>query len=414
MTNFTPTISPSLMRQAWLTVALLVPVAVLNYLDRQMLAAMKSSMMTDIADISTKAGWGIVLGSFKWVYALLSPVGGYVSDRVSRRHVIAFSLLVWSAVTWMTGHVSTFNELVFARAVMGVSEAFYIPAALALIADFHRGPTRSRAVGLHQMGIYAGIILGGFTGYVADAPSLGWRWAFDVCGLVGIIYAVPLFLLLRNPPPSADAAAKPSPAQATRELFTNTGYLLLVAYFTLPALAGWVVKDWMPDILKEQFGLGQGKAGMSAVLYVQLASLVGVGVGGWLADRWMQRTDRGRIFVSALGMTFFLPALFGVGNAATLSAAVGFLMLFGLGWGFFDCNNMPILCQIVRPELRATGYGFMNLVSISCGGFADWGFGALRDAGVPLNLIFGVFAAVALLSVVIVLLIRPRKDLAAS
>jgi dipeptide/tripeptide permease len=145
---------------------------------------------------------------------------------------------------------------------------------------------------------------------------------------------------------------------------------------------------------------------------VQLASLVGVGVGGWLADRWMQKTARGRIFVSALGMTFFLPALFGVGNAATLAAAVGFLILFGLGWGFFDCNNMPILCQIVRPELRATGYGFMNLVSISCGGFADWGFGALRDAGVPLNLIFGVFAAVALLSVAIVLLIRPRAELA--
>jgi MFS family permease len=400
------------MRQAWLTVALLVPVAVLNYLDRQMLAAMKSSMMTDIADISTKAGWGIVLGSFKWVYALLSPVGGYVSDRVSRRHVIALSLLIWSAVTWATGHVTTFNELVAARAIMGISEAFYIPAALALIADFHRGPTRSRAVGLHQMGIYAGIILGGFSGYAADSPELGWRWAFDVCGLVGIVYAVPLFLLLRNPPRSADDAARPSPIEATRELLSNAGYLLLVAYFTLPALAGWVVKDWMPDILKEQFGLGQGKAGMSAVLYVQLASLVGVGVGGWLADRWMQKTARGRIFVSALGMTFFLPALFGVGNAATLAAAVGFLILFGLGWGFFDCNNMPILCQIVRPELRATGYGFMNLVSISCGGFADWGFGALRDAGVPLNLIFGVFAAVALLSVAIVLLIRPRAELA--
>ncbi len=123
----------------------------------------------------------------------------------------------------------------------------------------------------------------------------------------------------------------------------------------------------------------------------------------------MRRSNRGRIFVSAIGMSFFLPALFGVGNAGTLSVAIGFLLLFGLGWGFFDCNNMPILCQFVRPELRATGYGFMNLVSISCGGFADWGFGALRDRGVPLNVIFGVFAGVALLSVVIVLLIRPKE-----
>ncbi len=400
--------SPS--RLAWLIVALLVPVALLNYLDRQMLAAMKSSMMTDIPDIATRAHWGIALGAFKWIYAALSPVGGYVADRFSRRHVIAASLLIWSAVTWATGHVESFHQLVLTRAVMGVSEAFYIPAALALITDFHRGSTRSRAVGLHQMGIYAGIILGGFAGYVADSPSLGWRYAFSVCGALGMLYSLPLFALLRNPPSTAERKRLPSPLSAVGELFSNRNFVLLVLVFTLPALAGWVVKDWMPDILKEQFSLGQGKAGMSAVLYVQLASLVGVGLGGWLADAWMNRSRRGRIFVSALGMTCFLPALFGVGNAGTLAAAIAFLILFGVGWGFFDCNNMPILCQLVRPELRATGYGFMNLVSISCGGFADWGFGALRDRQVPLNAIFGVFAGIALLSAVIVLLIRPHEE----
>ena len=393
---------------AWLMVALLVPVALLNYLDRQMLAAMKASMTADITDIATKANWGIVLGSFKWVYALLSPVGGYVADRYSRRHVIAASLFVWSAVTWATGHTHSFEQLVLARALMGISEAFYIPAALALIAEFHAGPTRSRAVGLHQMGIYAGIILGGFSGYVAENPALGWRWAFSVCGLVGVVYAVPLFALLRNPPRGERASRELSPWSAAAELLTNGAFLLLVLYFTLPALAGWVVKDWMPEILRERFSLGQGKAGVSAVLYVQFASLLGVGIGGWWADRWMRRSNRGRIYVSAIGMSFFLPALFGVGNAGSLGMAIGFLILFGLGWGFFDCNNMPILCQVARPELRATGYGVMNLVSISCGGFADWGFGALRDRHVPLNVIFGVFAAVALLSIAIVLCIRPR------
>jgi MFS family permease len=400
---------PSSLRTAWLVVLLLVPVALLNYLDRQMLAAMKTSMMGDLPDIATKANWGIVLGAFKWVYAILSPVGGYLSDRLSRRHVICASLFIWSAVTWATGHVNSFHELVAARAIMGISEAFYIPAALALITDYHLGPTRSRAVGFHQMGIYAGVIIGGFSGYIADSPAYGWRWAFSLCGIIGVAYALPLFALLRNPARPADARPQPSPIAAAGELFTNPGFILMVLYFTLPALAGWVVRDWMPDILKEQFGLGQGKAGVSAVLFVQLASLAGVGIGGWMADRWMQRSVRGRIYVSAIGMSFFLPALFGVGNAGTLTMAVCFLMLFGLGWGFFDCNNMPILCQIVRPELRATGYGFMNLVSISCGGFADWGFGALRDQHVPLNVIFGVFAGVALLSVFLVLMVRPRE-----
>jgi len=397
-------------RFAWLIVVLLVPVAMLNYLDRQMLAAMKTSMMTDIPDIMTKANWGIVLGSFKWVYAILSPIGGYVADRSSKKHVIVLSLFIWSAVTWATGHIHSYQQLVLARAIMGVSEAFYIPAALALITDFHQGSTRSRAVGLHQMGIYAGMILGGFAGYVADAPSLGWRWAFSVCGCVGVLYAVPLLLLLKNGPVSKEAVPQLSPVSAVGELFRNLNFILLVLYFTLPALAGWIVKDWMPDILKEQFHLGQGQAGFSAVIYVQTASLLGVVLGGWLADMWMKRSDRGRIFVSALGTSLFLPALFGVGNASTLGIAICFLMLFGIGWGFFDCNNMPILCQLVRPQLRATGYGIMNLVSISCGGFADWGFGKLRDLHVPLNVIFGVFAGIALLSVMIVLLIRPRLN----
>lgn len=395
---------------AWLVVALLVPVALLNYLDRQMLATMKSSMVGDIPSIANKADWGLVLGCFKWTYAVLSPFGGFIADRLSRRHVICSSLFIWSGVTWWTGHVSSFHELMAVRALMGVSEAFYIPAALALIADYHPGLTRSRAIGTHQVGIYIGQILGGYAGYIADSPEHGWRWAFSMCGMIGVIYALPLLAALRNPSPAA-----PPPAENTsgpggfRELLSNRNFLLLVFYFTLPAIAGWVVRDWMPDILKEKFGLGQGKAGVKAIVYVQVASLIGAVFGGILADRWMRKTNRGRIFTSAIGMSLFLPALFSVGNADTLAIAVVGLIVFGLGWGFFDCNNMPILCQIVRPEWRATGYGIMNLVSISCGGFGDWAFGALRDRHVPLNVIFGAFAGVALLSVLLVLLIKPRN-----
>lgn len=302
-----------------------------------------------------------------------------------------------------------------ARTLMGISEAFYIPAALALIAEFHVGPTRSRAVGLHQMGIYFGIIIGGFSGYVADAPSLGWRWGFDACGLVGIVYALPLLWLLRDAPRVAGVEKKVmSPLNAAKSLFTNGSFILLVLYFTLPALAGWVVRDWMPAILKTEFKIGQGKAGVSATLYWQIASIIGVLVGGWLADRWMRRTQRGRIYVSAIGMALIIPAMFGVGyspQTGLLWVAIAFLILFGLGWGFFDCNNMPILCQVARPELRATGYGIMNLVSISAGGLADFGFGVLRDRQVPLAGIFSIFASAALISVVLVLLIRPRTNL---
>ncbi|HAB16517.1 MAG TPA: MFS transporter [Verrucomicrobiota bacterium] len=402
-------------RYAWVVVGLLFPVALLNYLDRQLIAAMKVSVMRDISDIGLEANWGYMLGQFKWVYACLSPIGGYLADRFSRRLTICGSLFAWSAITWATGHMTTYHGLLWTRTLMGISEAFYIPAALALIADHHTGPTRSRAVGIHQMGIYCGVILGGFGGYAADAPNVGWRTAFNYTGLVGILYAVPLAFLLRDvvrPAVAAGGTTKPTPWSSMRELFTNGSFILLVLYFTLPGLAGWVVRDWMPAILQKSFNISQGVAGVSATLYWQSAAIVAAVGGGWLADRWMRRNERGRIFVSAIGMLCIIPALFGVGNSTGLNSfglAIASLILFGWGWGFFDGNNMPILCQIVRPELRATGYGIMNFVAISCGGFADWGFGLMRDRGISINAIFGAFASLCVVSFVLVLLIRPRE-----
>ncbi|MBX9653514.1 MFS transporter [bacterium] len=405
---------------AWLVVMLLWPVALLNYMDRQMMASMKYSVMQDIPSIGVDANWGYMLGQFKWVYAFLSPIGGLIADRFSRRGVVCFSLFAWSAVTWATGQVTDFNSLLWTRTMMGISEAFYMPAALALIADHHIGKSRSTAVGIHQTGMYVGVILGGFTGYVADNPDFGWRSAFDISGLIGILYAFPLFFLLRDAPKpfavhvtdtSAIQNNQPSVLHSLRELLTNRSFILLVLYFTLPALAGWIVRDWMPAILKDRFHLAQGPAGVYATLFYNTAAFLGVLVGGRWADSWMQRSIRGRIYVSAIGMCLIVPAIFGVGNATTISIAILFLIIYGVGWGFFDCNNMPILSQLVRPNLRATGFGIMNLVSISCGGFADWGFGTLRDMKVPLGLIFGVFSCVAMLSVVLVLLIKPAiKD----
>lgn len=430
------------MRRAWLIVGLLFPVALLNYLDRQMIASMKVSVMGDIPDIGSEENWGHMLASFKWVYAICSPIGGYIADRFSRRLTICGSLFVWSLITWLTGHVGSFNELYWARTMMGISEAFYIPAALALIADYHTAGTRSRAIGVHQMGIYCGVMVGGFAGYFADAATLeelmaytgipaesipsvfssiklGWRSSFNITGLTGILYAIPLLWLLRDAPrqTSLDSAGevskRPSVITAITELLTNRNFILLVLYFTLPALAAWVVRDWMPAILQKAFNISQGKAGVSAALYWQASALIAAVFGGWLADRWMRRSERGRIYVSAIGMMLIVPAMYGVGNAPALNSfglAIASLVLFGIGWGFFDCNNMPILSQITRPELRATGYGVMNFVSMMCGGVADWGFGVMRDKNIALNVIFGVFALVCVVSLVIVLMIRPKVN----
>ena len=402
---------------AWAVVGLLWPVVMLNYLDRQMVSTIRASIRADIPSIANDQDFGTLMAVFMWVYALLSPVGGFIADKFNRRWTVIGSLFVWSAVTWATGHTQTYSQMLTCRALMGISEAFYIPAALALIADFHTGGTRARAVGIHQSGIYAGLALGGIGGYIAQTSS--WRNCFSWFGAAGVCYAVVLMLALRDAN-RADTASPPSGvrgqanrrnvtfADTFRALWSQPAFWLLVIYFTLPAIAGWVVKNWLPTYLADRFDLKPGPAGLSATGYIQIASFAGVLLGGVVADWWMRRTDRGRIFTSALGVLLLVPALLGLGYAWSLGAAIACMILFGLGWGFFDCNNMPILCQIARPEHRATGYGFMNLVSISVGAAATVGLGWMRDHGVKFSIAFAVSAAVALLGAGLILLVKPR------
>ena len=398
---------------AWAVVALLWPVALLNYLDRQMVSTIRDDIRAGIPTITSDAQFGVMMAIFMWVYAILSPVGGFIADKFNRRWMVIISLFVWSAVTWLTGHAHTYTEMKIYRALMGISEACYIPAALALIADFHTGGTRARAVGIHQTGIYAGLALGGIGGYIAQVSS--WRNCFTWFGAIGVLYSLVLMAVLRDAPaaPLRDGETKkPLALGATlRALFSQPAFWILVVYFTLPAIAGWVTKNWLPTFLADTFKLAKGPAGLSATGYIQIASLAGVLFGGILADRWMRVTPRGRIFTSAIGVFLCVPALLGLGFAWSLGAAIAFMLLFGLGWGFFDCNNMPILCQVARPEHRATGYGIMNLVSIGVGGGATVVLGWMRDKGIAFSAAFALAAAVALFSAVLILFLKPRTDL---
>jgi MFS transporter, Spinster family, sphingosine-1-phosphate transporter len=399
--------------RAWGVVLLLWPVVMLNYLDRQMVSTVRAAIRADIPGIANDQDFGLLLAVFMWVYALLSPIGGFVADKFNRRWTVIGSLGVWSAVTWATGCATSYKQLLVLRALMGVSEAFYFPAALALIADFHPGGTRARAVGIHQSGLYAGLALGGLGGYIADHSS--WRNCFTGFGLAGLIYSVVLVFTLRDadpPPQNAGAGKEPVTIAGTlRALWSQPAFWILVVYFTLPAIAGWITKNWLPTFLADTFQLRQGPAGLSATGYIQLASLGGVLLGGAVADGWMRATARGRIYTSALGTLLLAPALLGLGYAGSLGMAIAAMILFGLGWGFFDCNNMPLLCQIARPEHRATGYGFMNLVSISAGAAVTVAFGWMRDHGVPFATGFALAALAALASAGLVLLIKPRNDL---
>src|SRR5690606_17126242 len=138
----------------WVLVGLLWVVALLNYMDRQMLSTMRPAMEGDIAELQSAANFGRLMAVFLWIYGLMSPLAGMIADKVNRKRLIVGSLFVWSAVTFAMGHASGFEQLYWLRALMGVSEALYIPAGLALIADFHTSKTRSLAVGIHMTGLY--------------------------------------------------------------------------------------------------------------------------------------------------------------------------------------------------------------------------------------------------------------------
>jgi MFS family permease len=384
-------------RYAWVVVALLFIVALLNYLDRLMITTMRDPIRAEFT--ITDAQFGLITAVFLWVYAALSPLGGYLADRFSRSGVIVASLLFWSSATLLSGIARTYHELLWARALMGVSEACYIPAALALISDYHRGRTRSLATGLHMAGIYAGAALGGVGGYIAE--QFGWRAGFKGFGLVGIGYAIVLALSLRdmrNEPemgPEIDEVAEPNvrPGAALAELFGNNGFRILFALNVMVGLANWAIYNWLPAYLKEHFRLGLGAAGLSATAYIQVASFAGVLVGGALADRWSRTNRRARALIPAIGFLAAGPCLMASASTSLLPIAVAGLIVFGLGRGAFDANHMPILRELVDQRYSATGYGLLNMISTASGGVMIYTAGAMMDAHISLAAVFKVCGA---------------------
>lgn len=399
--------------RAWLIVGVLWVVAALNYLDRIMITTMRDSLTQAVP--MTDAQFGLLTSVFLWVYGLLSPLAGFLADRFNRSRLIVFSLLIWSLLTWLTGHARSFEELIVVRAFMGVSEAAYLPAALALIADYHRGSTRSLATGIHMTGLSVGTGLAGLGGWLAERQ--GWRFAFDVFGWFGVAYAVALWFVLRDPVEKHVAKAEtPSPRldEALASLFSNRSFWLLLMFWGLLALAGWAVAGWMPTYFKEQFSLGQGAAGISATGYLAVAMFAGKLIGGAWADRWSRTNDRARILVPAIGLFIAAPATLMLANTSVLAFAIAGLSIYGLMRSFSDANLMPILCQVADSRYRATGYGVLNLFSCLVGGITVYLGGVLRDAQISVSTLFMAAAVGMLVCGVLMIGVKPSRDLARS
>jgi len=400
---------------AWLVVGLLWVVALLNYMDRQMLSTMKPSMQIDIKELQQAATFGNLMAIFLLVYGCVSPFSGIIADRVNRKWLIVISLFVWSAVTFLMGYATTFNQLYWLRALMGVSEAMYIPAGLSLIADYHSSATRSLAIGVHMTGFYMGQALGGFGATVAHMFS--WQQAFHVFGMIGIVYSFILIFFLKEGKVRAEAANladtdnPPSVSlfSGVKQILSNKYFWVILCFFAVSSLPGWGVKNWLPTLFADNLQLSMSVAGPIATITIAASSLIGVLGGGFLSDNWVKNNLRARVYTSAIGLSLTIPALLLLGFGNSLFHLMGAAFCFGIGFGMFDANNMPIVCQFIAPAHRATAYGIMNMVGVFAGSLVTNWLGKSVDKG-SLGKDFAALAlVVALAAALQYFMLRPKS-----
>jgi MFS family permease len=398
----------------WLVVMMLWGVAFLNYMDRQMLSTMKLPMMHTFSELESAANFGRLMAIFLWIYALMSPISGLIADRVNRKWLIIGSLFVWSGVTMLMGFTTNFNNLYILRGVMGVSEALYMPAGLAMIVDYHLGKTRSLAVGIHMTGIYLGQAFGGFGS--VSATHFSWQTTFHAFGLIGIVYSLVLVLFLKEKRNDEDLKQGYRPffqefrlaLKGMATLLKMATFWVILFYFAAPSFPGWAAKNWLPTLISTSLHIKMDYAGPIATTTLSLSSLLGVIVGGFVSDKWVHRNLRGRINTGVIGLGMTIPSLLLIGLGGNIVPIIIGAIGFGLGFGIFDVNNMPILCQFVTSRHRATGYGLMNLAGISAGAFITQLFGKSADSG-TLGKDFAILSIVVLAAIIFVLtILKPR------
>ena len=354
-------------------------IAFFNYADRQAIFSVFPLLEKELHLSTVQLG---LLGSaFAWVYGLASPAAGLIVDRVRRKSAILGGLQAWSVICMATAAARSFPALLFFRGAEGLGETFYFPASVSLVSDYHGAETRSRALGLHQTSVYIGTIAGGFFAG-AIAQHYGWRWSFLTFGGLGVLLGLVLRRFLHEPKRTAGDAKMPL-AEFLRILLRTPAALLLMGAFVCANFVAVVLLSWMPKFLYDKFHLSLAAAGLTATVFVQLASMAGSPLGGWLADRLHRSSPGGRMAVQAAGVLCGAPFVVLCG----LTDSVAWLVVALAAWGFFkglyDANIFASLFDVVPPEARGTAAGFMNMVGwLGGGGTAPLVIGfAAKDRG---------------------------------
>lgn len=348
----------------------------LNYIDRQMVYSMLPALTRDLGFTPASLAWiGTV---FLWTYTLAMPVAGALSDRLRRDRMIVWSLVLWSLATLGCGIANSPAVFQGWRAFMGLSEALYYPTAMALIASLVPESQRSRALGIHQSAQFAGIVMGGFYGGWA-ADHTGWRWAFWIAGGMGVAYSLVLARVL--PANSAANATKRS-----GRLEWSACFVALAGAFAAFCSMQWVFFAWFPTFLQERFALSMTDSGWNATAFTQGATIVGILLGGALADQLRKTLSRARLYVAAAGVFFSAPFAYLAFSAETLNEARMYSVAFGLFAGCLSANAFAGAFELFPEDARGLAAGVLNGVGgVASGGmiliaglYKDvWGFGTM-------------------------------------
>lgn len=346
-----------------------------NYADRQAIFTIFPLLGTQLHFSNVQLG--VIGGSFMWMYALFGPVAGWLTDRFSRRFLILGALLFWSLMTAATAIAHSFAELTLVRALGGLGEAFYFPAAMSLLSDHHGPTTRSRALSIHQSGVYAGSIAGGtISGLLGE--YYGWHSSFIFLGVAGIVLGLCLSFLLKEPVRGEADTFPEQPIQrdnvefveVLRGILANRIAVLLILAFIGANFVAAVFLAWMPTFLFKKFHMSLSLSGFNSTVYIQLASVLGVLAGGVLADMLQKRLRGGRIFAQALGLLCGVPFLFLTGWAGSVAFLVFAMIGFGFCKGLYDANIFASLYDVIPIEHRGSAAGIMNSLGWLGAGFA--------------------------------------------
>jgi MFS family permease len=356
-------------RYKWWVVAMLWTICFCNYADRQAIFSVFPLLEREMH--LTPVQLGLLGSAFAWVYGLAAPLAGLVVDRVRRKTAILGGLYAWSVICLATVVARTFPQLFLFRAAEGLGETFYFPASMSLIGDYHGPFTRSRAMGVHQTSVYMGTIVGGFfAGLIAE--RYGWRASFVAFGGAGILLGLVLGHFLREPPRTPigrEGEGRPLSLSSFLRLLSRTPALLcLMGAFMCANFVAVVLLSWMPKFLFDRFHMGLAMSGLTATLFVQVASMAGSPIGGWLADLLRRRSPRGRLIVQMIGVLGGAPCVALCGLTSSVTVLIAALTVWGLFKGLYDANIFASVFDVVRPEARGTAAGFMNAIGWLAGG----------------------------------------------